>query len=259
VRVLITGAAGRLGRKLSGALGGEHELVLGDVNPPDDPRAMPLDVTDLAAVRASVAGCEGIVHMAIVDWPLPSLEETLRYGATALQVHVAGTYNVLQAALEAGLRRVVHLSSASAVDGLPEGTAVPPDCRHYSNGPYGLTKGLAEDVCRAFHAAYGVPVTILRLGTIYSPEPGGVWIGNQFVREGADQPPPPPGPTSSRVHVDDVTRAIAMALAVVEPEYALVHIVGASAGDTWDLEAARRVLGWAPRVGFDEAGLPRLA
>jgi len=193
-----------------------------------------------------------------VDWPLPSREETLRYGATALQVHVAGTYNMLQAALEAGLCRFVYVSSVSVVDGLPPGVTAPPDNRHYSNGMYGLTKGMGEDLCRMFHESFGVPVTILRLGTIYSPEPGGVWIGNKFVREGADQPPPPPGPTPSRVHVDDVTRAIGRALEVTEPGYALVHIVGASAGETWDLEAARRVLGWAPTVGLNEAGESRL-
>lgn len=258
MRVLITGASGRLGRKLTSALEAEHDLVLGDVDPPADPRAVMLDITDLATVRAAMAGCDAVAHLAIVDWPPGSPETLMDYGARALQVHVGGAYNVLRVAGEVGVRRCVHISSVSVVDGLPEGTIAPPDCRHYSNNIYGFTKGLGEDVCRLFHEAFGVAVMVLRLGTIYNPEPGGVWIGNRFVPDGGEQPPPPPGPTPSRVHVDDVTEAIARALAATEPGYALMHIVGASAGATWDLGEAQRVLGWAPRYAFDEAGEPRL-
>lgn len=253
MRVLITGAAGRLGRKLTPALErGGHDLVLGDVTPLADPRYVPLDVTDLAAARAAVQGCDAIAHLAIADWPLGSLESDLRHGARGLQVHVAGTYNMLQVAWESGVRQFVHLSSVSAVDGLPPDTPVGVETRHYSNALYGLTKGFGEDLCRAFHLSYGVPVVVLRLGTIYSPEAGGVWLGNIFHPAGPPLPPPSP----SQVHVDDVTRAIGLALQRTTSGYTVAHIVGASAAEQWDRVAAREVLGWEARFAFGPEGRP---
>lgn len=252
MKVLITGAAGRLGRKLTPALERSHELVLGDVSPLADPRYVPLDVTDLAAAHAAVQGCDAIAHLAIADWPLGTLESDLRHGARGLQVHVAGTYNMLQAAWESGVRQFVHLSSVSAVDGLPPDTPVTSDTRHYSNALYGLTKGFGEDLCRVFHLGYGVPVAVLRIGTIYNPEPAGTWLGNIFHTAGN----PLPAPSSSQVHVDDVTRAIALALERPPSGYALVHIVGAGAAEQWDRSAAWEAFGWEPQYAFGDDGLP---
>jgi len=56
------------------------------------------------------------------------------------------------------------------------------------------------------------------------------------------------------MHVDNVTRAIDLALEPPEPGYALVHIVGADSGERWDLEAARRAFGWQPRYAFGPDG-----
>jgi len=255
MRVLICGAAGRLGTRLVKELEVHHDLVLGDLKPVADPRFVRLDITDLAAVRAARQGCDAVVHAVILDWPCCSARETLRYGVPCVQVHVAGLHNVLHAALEAGVRRVVYTSSVSAVDGLPAGTRVDSKTRHYSNGIYGLTKGFGEDLCRMFHHTYGLSVAVLRLGTIFAPEGAGAWIGNVFHPDPAKCPAP--GTATSRVHVDDVTRAVALALQATEPGYTLAHVVGADSRGTWDLEAARRAFGWQPRYAFGADGLPR--
>ncbi len=252
MRVLITGAAGRLGRRLTTTLGLRHNLLLGDIVQLDDPRFIHLDVTDLEAVHAALQRCDAVVHMAIVDWPLCGPEETLRYAPATLQVHVLGTHNMLQAAWEAGVRRFVHISSVSVVDGLPADAIITSETRHYSNDLYGMTKGFGEDVCRMFHERFGLPMAILRLGTVYIPETGGAWLGNVCYPEGGAQPPPAP----TRIHVDDVTRAIGLALETPEPGYALVHIVGADSPHQWDLKAARRVYGWEPEYSFSSDGLP---
>ena len=252
MRVLLTGASGRLGRSLTAALEVNHDLLLGDMAELDDPRFIRLDVTDLDAVRAAVQRCEAVVHMAIVDWPPCKPEETLRYAARTVEVHVTGTHNMLQAAWETGVRQFVQISSVSVVDGLHSDAMITSDTRHYSNGLYGMTKGFGEDVCRMFHESFGVPVAILRLGTIYIPEADGAWLGNVYYPASGEQPTP--GPT--RIHVDDVTRAIGLALETPEPGYALVHIVGTDSAHRWDLEAARRVYGWEPEYSFSPDGLP---
>lgn len=255
MKTLITGAAGRLGCKLTVALQDGHDLVLGDVTPLEDPRFAALDVTDLQAARAAAEGCEAIVHLAMADWASASTEDELRHGARALQVHAAGTCNMLRAGWEARVRRFVHISSVSAVEGLPAGTPCGPGTRHYSNCFYGLTKGFGEDLCRLFHCSFGVSTAVLRLGTVYNPAPGGAWLGNVFTAEGE---PLPADALGSRVHVDDVTRAISLALEAAACEHALAHIVGAGSGARWDLQTAWRLYGWAPRYGFDAAGLPYL-
>lgn len=254
MRVLITGAAGRLGRKLTHELGDQHDLLLGDINPLGDPRFVPLDVTDLEAARSATRGCDAVVHMAILDWPPCSAEEALRYAPAALQVHAVGTSNMLQAAGEAGVRQFVHISSVSAVDGLPPDVRVDSATRHYSNAVYGLTKGFGEDLCRMFHHTLGLSVAVLRLGSIYIPEADGVWIGNVFHPQAARQPLLAAG--TSCVHVSDVTGAIALALRPPAPGYALVHVVGADSAARRDLRAAREALGWEPRYAFGADGLP---
>ena len=64
MRVLVTGAAGFVGRHLTRALEGVHELRLGDVRPLDDPRWVPLDVTNPEQVREAMSGVEAVVHRA---------------------------------------------------------------------------------------------------------------------------------------------------------------------------------------------------
>jgi len=254
MRVLITGAAGRLGRKLTQYLGSAHDLILGDVAELDDPRYTYLDVTDLGAVRAATRHCDAVIHMAILDWPCCGHAEALPHASAAVQVHVTGTHNMLQAAWEAGVEQFVHISSVSVVDGIAPGTLVDSEARHCSNGLYGMTKGFAEDICRMFHQNFGVPVAILRLGNIFIPEAGGAWMGNIHIPDLAAHVQSEPAP--SRVHVDDVNRAIALALETPGPGYALVHVVGADSGDQWDLESARRIYGWEPRYSFSPDGLP---
>jgi len=249
------GAAGRLGRRLAAALGTSHELVLGDIKRLDDPRFICMDITDMTAVRAALRSVDAIVHTVILDWPDCSAEESLRYAVPSLQVHVIGVHNVLHAAWEMGVQRFVFTSSLSAVDGIPPDTPVGSDTRHYSNNIYGMGKGLGEDICRMFHHAFGLSVAVLRLGNIFLPEARGAWLGNTYVPDLSAVPALEPSP--SRVHVDDVTLAIALALEAPDPGYALVHVVGAGSGNRWDLETAGRVYGWKPRYAFGADGLPR--
>jgi len=242
VKVLIAGAAGRLGRVLSRELPREHELMLGDVRPLDDPRFVPLDVTDVGQVRETVARCEAIIHLSIADAPSLGGTGSLRYAEAALRVHVAGAHNVLRAAADFGGKRVVYASSISAVQGYPAHEMVTSEHRHLGGGVYGITKGFGEELCRMFHRDRGLPVVILRLGHVYFEEL------QQDKR---------PSPQPWWVHEKDVARAFALALAAETPRYALVHIVGDNPGGHWDLKAARDLFGWRPLYGFGPDGIPR--
>jgi nucleoside-diphosphate-sugar epimerase len=254
MQVLITGAAGRLGRKLTRALEANHDLILGDIQPLDDARFVHLDITDMAAVRTAVGQCDAAVHAAIMDWPCCEPKEALRYAGPAIQVHVVGLHHMLHAAWEAGVGRFVYTSSLSVVDGIAPGVPVAPDTRHYSNAIYGLTKGFGEDLCRMFHQSFNLSVAVLRLGTVFIPEGDGAWQGNVHIPDLVAYRAPDPPP--ARVHVDDVTRAIELAIETTEPRYALVHLVGGDSGNQWDIQAARRIFGWQPQYAFGSNGVP---
>jgi len=169
-------------------------------------------------------------------------DENLEYCQAAMRVHVEGTYNVLRAAADFGGKRVLYASSVSATQGYSKDEMIGPEHRWFGGGPYCLTKGLGEEVCRHFYEFRRVPVTILRLGNVFIPELSGH--------------PQQRGAHPSRVHVDDVARAFRLVLERSEPAFSVVHIVGEHPRRQWDLSAARELYGWEPTVRFGEDGQP---
>jgi len=118
---------------------------------------VPGDVRNLASVRQAMVGCSHVFHVAALYalWVRP---RRLIY-----EVNVDGTRNVLQAALDAGVERVVHTSSVAALglrhDGRPSDEATPLDPRVLV-GDYKRSKYLAQQVALEF-ARQGLPVAIV--------------------------------------------------------------------------------------------------
>ncbi|THH35142.1 SDR family oxidoreductase [Aliishimia ponticola] len=114
-RILITGASGMVGRELIGQLAqAEHEIIATDLAPPpsvpDGVRFVAVDVTtDAPGQVIAQEQPEVIVHLASVVTPGPGMGRELAY-----QVDVEGTRKVLDAALQAGVRRLVVTSSGAA-------------------------------------------------------------------------------------------------------------------------------------------------
>ncbi|MBY8975711.1 NAD-dependent epimerase/dehydratase family protein [Rhodobacteraceae bacterium NNCM2] len=152
MRVLITGAGGFLGRHLIEKLvEREDEVVAFDLGykPALPPGAEPMigSVTDPAAVRLAIEGCDALVHCAAMTglWT--------RNNADYDRVNVEGTRIVLDAALEAGVPRVVHVSSFTTLIGEERGEVRNVDERlelpvGAMKGPYPRSKRQAEILCR---------------------------------------------------------------------------------------------------------------
>ncbi|WP_037913969.1 NAD-dependent epimerase/dehydratase family protein [Actinacidiphila yeochonensis] len=168
MRVLVTGAAGHIGGHVTTRLlAAGHQLVLTDLLPVDEPRALRVhtgDLRDRELVREAVAGVDAVVHLGAVPHPnVPDDGELLAHNTLT-------AHRVLDEAGRAGVRRVVAASSMAAVglawSPVPVSPAyVPLDEEHplLVRDPYGLSKLVLEEAARTAHRRYGMDTVCLRL------------------------------------------------------------------------------------------------
>lgn len=122
------------------------------------------DVRDAAAVRAAMAGADTVFHLAAQSNVLGAVSDP-RY---SFETNVAGTFNILEAAAAAGVRRVMFASSREAY-GEPRTLPVAEDAPLNAKNGYGASKAAGELYCRAFARAGAVHTAILRLANVYGP------------------------------------------------------------------------------------------
>jgi nucleoside-diphosphate-sugar epimerase len=159
--VLVTGSAGRIGRAVVRELKARGHAVRGldRVPTPGVADAVIADITDGAAVRRAAQGAGSLIHLAAT----PDDDDFL---TQLLPSNIVGVYHVLEAAREAGVRRVVLASSGQVVwwqrftGPLPITADVPPTPR----GWYAATKVFQEAAGRAYAEAHGMSVIAARLG-----------------------------------------------------------------------------------------------
>jgi nucleoside-diphosphate-sugar epimerase len=173
--VLVTGGGGFIGSNLVERLvrDGQSVRVLDNfatgrrenlLNVLDEIELIEGDIQSYERVHTAVRGCELVMHLAA----LPSVPRSIQDPLTSNASNVTGTLNVLLAARDEGIRRVVFASSSSAYGAnreLPkreEMAAVP-------IAPYGVAKLAAENYCRAFHEVYGLETVALRYFNVFGP------------------------------------------------------------------------------------------
>ena len=178
----ISGGAGFLGLHLARRLLAEgHEVRSLDVVPLDDAQLegeiheLRGDIRNPESASSLVEGAEVLVHAAAA-LPIRGSAREIR------SVNVEGTATLLGAALEAGVRRTLLVSS-TAVYGVPETHPVDETAPLHGVGHYGRSKIEAEEVTRDY-ARRGLEVVILRPKTFIGPELGVFEILFDWIREG---------------------------------------------------------------------------
>jgi dTDP-glucose 4,6-dehydratase len=180
LKVLVTGADGFIGSHLTEALteAGHQVRALAYYNsfngwgwldrlPKATLDAIEVrtgDVRDFHCVKDAMQGCDAVFHLAA----LISIPYSYQAPESYVDTNVKGTLNVLQAARELKVKRVVHTSTSEVY-----GTAryVPIDEMHPLTGqsPYSASKIGADQMAVAYHASFGVPVCIVRPFNTYGP------------------------------------------------------------------------------------------
>ena len=122
------------------------------------------DLQSYERVHNAVRGCELAFHLGA----LPSVPRSIQDPLTSNATNVVGTLNVLLAARDEGVRRVVYASSSStygASTELPKREEMPA----LPIAPYAVSKLAAEGYCRAFHEVYGLETVALRYFNVFGP------------------------------------------------------------------------------------------
>ena len=192
------------------------------------------DIRDPHGVRAAMTDCDVVLHLAA----LIAIPYSYHSPDTYVDTNIKGTLNVVQAAKDLGVERVVHTSTSEVY-----GTArfVPITEAHPLQGqsPYSASKIGADQIALSFHAAFGTPVTVIRPFNTYGPRQsaraviptiiGQVAAGAREIRLGALHP------TRDFTFVRDTARAFE---ALAECDAAVGQVVNAgsefeiSIGDT---------------------------
>jgi UDP-glucose 4-epimerase len=175
VKVLVTGGGGFIGshivdrllaeghsvRVLDNFATGRRENLLGVL---DDIELVEGDLQSYERVHNAVIGCEVVLHQGA----LPSVPRSVQDPLTSNATNVTGTLNVLLAARDSGVRRVVYASSSSiygANPELPKHEGLLPQ----PISPYAVAKLAGEGFCRSFHEVFGLETVALRYFNVFGP------------------------------------------------------------------------------------------
>jgi UDP-glucose 4-epimerase len=190
MRIAITGGFGRLGQHVLRALDG-HEVRVLDVAAPADRRVefRSADLRDFAGVHVALQGIEVVVHLGGIDRSVATDD------AATMQVNTMGTWNLFEASLRAGVRRVIHCSSSS-VTGIDQSNPTMPPCylpidEAHALRPtdtYGLSKLCGEQIA-ASYARRGLEVLVLRPCFVAFPE-FAAFMAGRAGPNGRDEPMP---------------------------------------------------------------------
>jgi NAD+ dependent glucose-6-phosphate dehydrogenase len=241
--VLITGAAGNLGAKLTAHLAGRTNLVLLDRS--DSVGVLVADLSRWGDWTNHFQGVEAVVHLAgnpvaYHDW------------AELIRPNIDAMLHMYEAAAVARVRRVVFASSNHVMGGYQDGPPIPiteqlppkPGLRYFADGAerfsgaYAATKLLGERVGHQCAAARALEVVAIRIGWVWRgknmpdelPAERGEWFRQMWLSD------------RDFLHLMDCCLS-----APIPERYFMVNGMSANTGMRWDLSAARSVLGYNPR------------
>ena len=245
---LITGGAGFLGINLVRLLLARHERVLTldllDFDYPERDRVQHVqgDIRQRATLAAAMRGVDVVVHSAAA---LP-----LYSRADIFSTEVDGTRNVVEAAREAGVGRLIHISS-TAVYGVPDHHPLTEEDALIGVGPYGEAKIAAEQICvRARQEGLCLP--LLRPKSFIGPERLGVFaLLYDWARDGRNFPIPGRGDNLYQyLDVEDLCEAIWLCAALPAGRVNTTFNIGAERFGTFreDFQAVLDHAGFGKRV-----------
>lgn len=172
MKMLVTGGAGFIGSNLVDELINQgHKVIIIDnlstgkkeyINPQAEFHQV--DIRNLKKIKPLFYGVDYVFHLAAFPRVQPSIEDPV----TANDINLNGTLNVLVAARDAKVKKVVYSASSSAYGNQTQ-MPLREDMPTHPLSPYGLQKYIGELYCRLFSEIYGLPTVSLRYFNVYGP------------------------------------------------------------------------------------------
>jgi NAD dependent epimerase/dehydratase len=151
------------------------------------------DIRDPNGVRTAMKNCDAVLHLAA----LIAIPYSYHSPDTYVDTNIKGTLNIVQAARDLGVSRVVH-TSTSEVYGTAQFVPITEDHPLQGQSPYSASKIGADQIAMSFHTSFDIPVTILRPFNTYGPRQSAraviptiitqIAAGNKQVKLGALSP-----------------------------------------------------------------------
>ncbi len=181
-KVIVTGGAGFIGSHLAEELArrGYQVVILDDLSTGKLENIQPLlkkghmefmqgSITDLPLLQRFFQGIDYLFHQAAI----PSVPRSIANPQASHEANITGTLNVLIAAKDNGVKKVIYASSSSVYGDtptLPKKEDMPPN----TQSPYAVTKLAGEYYCQVFQEVYELPTACLRYFNVYGPrqDPG---------------------------------------------------------------------------------------
>ncbi len=213
------------------------------------------DIRDPLAVREAMCGCDAVLHLAA----LIAIPFSYRAPNAYVETNITGTLNVIQAARDLSVKKVVH-TSTSEVYGTARFVPITEEHPLQGQSPYSATKIGADQLALSFHASFGLPVTVIRPFNTYGPRQSAraviptiitqIAAGQRRIKLGAT------APTRDFNYVADTVSGF---IAVLESDAGVGEVINVgsnfeiSIGDTAKLIA--EVMGMPVEIEHDDARL----
>jgi nucleoside-diphosphate-sugar epimerase len=237
ISVLVTGSAGRIGRSTCRALAARGHRVRGfDIVPtPDANDAATGDLTDMETVRRAMKGINAVVHLAATPDEADFMTQLLPNNIVAL-------YNVMEAAREAKVSRLVLTSTGQVVSGYDWNTLMTTELLPRPRNWYASTKVFAETIGQAYAYRHGMSVVVIRPGWCpRTQEHAEALARSEFGPDVYFSP-------------NDAGRCFACAAtAKIDEPYVIFFATSRPARRArFDIEAAQRLIGYEPKDTWPE-------
>ncbi len=226
--LLLTGAAGTLGRVLAPTLLGlarqlrvsDRDAALAQVSLPAGAQAVPCELADGAAVHQLLQGVDAIVHLGgvSVEGPFEPI----------LQANIVGLHHLYEAARRQGVKRIVFASSNHVTGCYAQAQTVAPQDPPRPDGNYGLSKLFGEGIASLYWDRYGIETVCLRIGT-------------------ATPAPPDRRGLATWLSLPDLARLVTCALTAPDVGFLVAYGISANSRRFYDTEAAWARLGYVPQ------------
>jgi len=233
-KVLVTGAAGRIGSVFSVYAADRYDLRLADrrldgldgLDAPPVGEVIPLEIADLDACRAACAGVDSVLHLAADASPRSGFYESF------LDNNIKGVYNIFEAAREAGCRRVVYASSVQAIEGYPLDEQARTDAAVRPLNMYGACKVFGEATAHCYAFSHGLSSIAVRIGSFEYNQA-------QFNTTSRN--------LSTFVSARDLCQLFVRCIEAENVQFAIVHGISDNRFKRMDLSTTRAAVGYQPQ------------